>query len=104
MRDPIEHELKTWPRPFQAVWDDLKPFEIRKDDRDFQVGDTLMLREFVPCVNGCCGSYTGRSKRHEITYLVRGPEWGIPFGLVVLGMGRSYTSANAARPCAERRP
>ena len=43
-----EHTLKTWPKPFEAVWEDKKRFEFRQNDRDFKVGDRLVLREWVP--------------------------------------------------------
>ncbi len=39
------HELKTDPAVFQASWDEKKMFEVRKNDRDFRVGDTLWIRE-----------------------------------------------------------
>lgn len=44
----IEHELKLHPRYFNRVADGTKTFEIRKNDRDFQVGDRLLLKEFDP--------------------------------------------------------
>ncbi len=42
------HQLKTWPKYFQAVKSGMKNFEIRKNDRDFKVGDFLELSEYDP--------------------------------------------------------
>jgi len=42
------HDLKCWPREFRHVRDGLKPFEVRLNDRNFQEGDVVILREFVP--------------------------------------------------------
>lgn len=33
-----KHELKILPQYFQAVWSGIKTFELRKDDRDYQLG------------------------------------------------------------------
>ena len=74
------HELKCWPPQFQAVWDGDKTFEIRYDDRGFQKGDRVGLREWDPDrVCSCrdtakshadsCPRYTGRWLSAEIGYV-----------------------------------
>jgi len=40
------HELKTAPCYFQQVIQGNKTFEIRKDDRAFQKGDRVILKEY----------------------------------------------------------
>lgn len=40
------HELKTVSPYFEAVRDGKKTFEIRKNDRDFSMGDIVILRHF----------------------------------------------------------
>lgn len=78
-----EHELKTWPEYFQAVWKGLKKFEVRKNDRDFKVGDTLYLREWDPVTE----KYTGREARVEVTYVFVGAGYmGLGSGYVVMSV------------------
>ena len=80
------HELKCWPGPFQDMNEGRKRHEIRVDDRGFQVGDVLHLREWVPHSSLYPGSYTGADLRRRVTYISRGPEWGLPSGLVVMSV------------------
>lgn len=42
------HELKIWPQYYQAVYEGTKTFEVRVNDRGFQKGDFVRLREFNP--------------------------------------------------------
>ena len=42
------HVLKIWPSFFQEMIDGKKPFEVRKNDRDFRVGDVLKLLAYDP--------------------------------------------------------
>lgn len=59
------HDLKTWPEYFKEVAAGTKLFEIRKNDRNFQVGDTLFLWEFDPNKK----KITGEFLQAKITYL-----------------------------------
>lgn len=46
MNQTIIHELKVDPRYFKELESGSKTFEIRKDDRPFQVSDVLLLKSF----------------------------------------------------------
>lgn len=76
------HHLKTWPEPFEAVLSGAKPYEIRRSDRDYAVGDLLVLSEWLPA--SC--QYTGRRALRRVTYMTAGGKWGLPADLCVLGM------------------
>ena len=41
----VIHRLKILPEYFEAQKNRVKTFEIRKNDRNFKVGDKLMLYE-----------------------------------------------------------
>lgn len=77
----MNHDLKIWPEFFEAVEDGSKTFEIRRNDRDYKVGDTLMLREFVPSTGLNCARYTGREILVEVTYIT---DFGMMAGYVAL--------------------
>lgn len=74
-RDPIEHELRTIDPHWSAVASGLKPFDVRVNDRDFRVGDTLVLINAV----------TGDRLWRLVTYIVDGPPF-LPAGLCVMGI------------------
>ena len=65
------HQLKTWPEFFEKVWVGEKTFEVRKDDRDFQVGDTLDLAEWNPQTK----QLTGRNMCVRVSYILRDPQY-----------------------------
>ena len=75
------HELKTWPEPFSAMLRGDKPFEYRKNDRDFQVGDVLICREWSPTTE----QYTGFSISVEVCYVLQNA-FGVPPEYAVLGL------------------
>lgn len=53
------HVLKCWPKFFKAIVSGEKTFELRKNDRDFRVEDTLLLMEYDPETK----EYTGEQVR-----------------------------------------
>ena len=59
-----EHKLKTLPKFFRVIEDGQKTFEIRKNNRNFTVGDTVILQEF-----STSKGYTGRQLLVTITYV-----------------------------------
>jgi len=77
------HELKTWPQYFAAVRSGKKRFEIRRNDRDFSVGDILVLREFDPDSD----AYTGQIEERQITFLLSEEDYGVIHGFVAIGFG-----------------
>ncbi len=76
------HELKTWPKYYLAIIDGNKNFEVRKADRDFKVGDTLLLQEYDPEKK----EYTGEEVYARVTYILQGGNFGIEEGYVVMGI------------------
>ncbi len=60
------HELKTWPEYFYAIENGTKTFELRVNDRDFQVGDILVLKEYRPHFE----TFTGREIRKRVSYVM----------------------------------
>lgn len=44
----MKHELKIWPQYYCRVEDGSKTFEVRKNDRNFQMGDSVILKEWDP--------------------------------------------------------
>jgi hypothetical protein len=77
-----KHELKTWPEQYAALRDGSKKFELREDDRGFQVGDLLILREWVPET----ATYSGSLTAQFVTYILRGPAFGLPAGKVIMSL------------------
>ncbi|MEG2510420.1 MAG: DUF3850 domain-containing protein [Chryseobacterium sp.] len=74
------HVLKTLNPYFDDVFHRRKDFEVRENDRNFQVGDRVQLIEIVP---------EGRPQRYvikDIKYILYGGQFGIVPGWVVLGL------------------
>lgn len=73
------HELKILPQYFDDVITHKKNFEVRFNDRNYQVGDTLLLREYTR------GDYTGRNYQTKIIYILDDIDYLNP-NYIILGL------------------
>lgn len=78
----MTHELKCWEPYFTAVADGQKPFEIRRNDRHFRVGDHLRLMSYSSVTD----TFTGAEVTCEITYIFVGGMFGVDDDHVVMGI------------------
>lgn len=77
----MTHELKIIPKWFTVVDKGIKNFEIRKNDRDYKIGDVLILKEWER------GRYTGREIKREVEYVFYGDgSYGLSEGFCILGL------------------
>lgn len=77
------HYLKIKPEYYKDVQCGLKTFELRKNDRDFKVGDVLMLIK----LDGE-GNETDQVTRVKVTYILKDcPQYGLKEGYAILGIG-----------------
>jgi hypothetical protein len=87
------HELKTLPPYFEAVAHGDKNFEVRRNDRGFQTGDRVVLREYDPASYG----YSGREIRARIAYILPGDGVGLQAGYCVLGLANVEQNTGVTR-------
>lgn len=76
------HNLKTWPKFFELVWNGRKTFEYRQNDRDYQIQDTLCLQEYDPATD----VYSGREIEAAVMLVVDEAP-GLPDGYCVMQLG-----------------
>lgn len=81
------HELKILPKYFREVVDNKKKFEVRKNDRNFCVGDKILLREYDPLTDD---GYTGRIWYGDITYILNDSEY-CKKGYIIMSIEKNET-------------
>lgn len=83
--------LKTVEPYFSEVWHGKKLFEVRKNDRNFKVGQRWILAKYDPLYSDASTQWV----IVEITYLLDNPDYCLPgfviWGLRVIDRARSQT-------------
>lgn len=80
-RPPCAHELKVNPEYYLDLSTQRKNFEVRRKDRDYQVGDFIILKEY----NCNSNNYTGHWILSRISYILDDPRF-CKEGYVILGL------------------
>lgn len=65
----VTHELKINRQYYEDILSNRKKFEVRKNDRNYQVGDFLLLREWHD------GEFTDRCMPVKVTYILDDPQY-----------------------------
>lgn len=74
------HHLKTLPKYFDLAWTRHKQFELRKNDRDYHLGDSVVLHEWDPHEG-----YYNRTISAYISCIIDSEEY-LQKGYVALGL------------------
>lgn len=70
------HAVKATPKFFEDVTSGKKPFEVRKNDRDYRECDYIALNEYDPDAAAPeREQYSGRSALFQISYILDNPEY-----------------------------
>ncbi len=104
----VTHDLKTLPVYFDAVERGEKTFEIRRDDRGFQKGDTVRLLRLSeqPGVTAIFTSRLGGttndpdyavSLHRRISWILTGGQFGLEPSYVILALGLIEDGKGRAR-------
>lgn len=78
----MTHLLKVWDEYIFDIATGRKPFEVRRNDRNFQKGDSLTLEGYDPIKQ----AYTDKRVEVDVTYILEGGRFGIETGYVVMGI------------------
>jgi len=74
------HEIKCWSGPFQEICDGKKKFEYRLNDRDYEVGDELIIKEW-----DIGTGYTGRWVTLKVTSILKAG-FELPVGFCIMSI------------------
>lgn len=78
-----KHHIKCSPLYFQPMVDGDKRFEYRENDRDYKVGDMLVIEEYSIFTD----KYTGRNIWFDITFIFQG-DLGLPDGYCIMSLNQ----------------
>jgi hypothetical protein len=88
----MRHDLKCRSKEFRAMVEGIKNFEFRVNDRDFKVGDELILHEVNPDM-----SETGDTFNCKVSYILHGDEFGLPKNTCIMSVFGGFLTVPEVR-------
>lgn len=88
----MKHYLKTLTKYYDDVENGSKSFEVRFNDRNFQVGDLLVLQDLDGWES------TGRELIKKVTYVLNNPDF-CKDGYVILGITTEGSGKQIPKDC-----
>lgn len=80
------HTIKIYPQWFDRIANGTKRVEIRRADRDYQIGDQLVMREIESTM--LCDRYTEREVTVDVTHVL----YSVP------GLSTDYVALSISNP------
>ena len=80
----MEHQLKTIQPNFNDLSSGRQTFILTKNDRPYQVCDTLLLQEY----HSETEEYTGKELRFEVTHILTGGRFGLAADYCIMSLKR----------------
>jgi Domain of unknown function (DUF3850) len=59
------HQVKSWSHLFDAIVSGAKAYDLRKNDRNYQIGDELVLARY----DNIAGRFTGDVCKRTVSYI-----------------------------------
>lgn len=87
------HSIKCWPEVFEEMLAGRKTAEFRLNDRDYQSGDGLLIREWCPDRK----EYTHREIERTVTHVLK-DAYGVPKGYAMLSLADTPMAEAGLRP------
>jgi len=76
------HKLKTVNPYFNDIWNRIKNFDVRQNDRNFKIGEYLLLREYDP---NTLNKYLFRELLCRIFYIFKDSKF-LKKGFIIMGI------------------
>lgn len=85
------HEIEIHSKFFAPIANGDMPFVLVHNDKNYCIGDELIIKERINKEHNVLKNYIGHTCRRKITYVLQGKEFGVAYGYIALGLVQTMT-------------